>query len=153
MKPILVPSLFKDSFFNEFDTLFNTVFNSIQSESQSALIDVYGTYPKVDIISFKNKLKLILDIAGLRKSDITIETKDNILAITGSPSPDAVHGNDAGEYIFRERKTSKFKRQFKLSNKSDLSKTSASFDNGILTIEIPFIEEDKQVITNRIEIK
>ena len=89
------------------------------------------------------------EVPGLTKDDVSVEVKDNILAVSGERK---VKRDDDAVYVRKELKRSSFKRSFSLGDNLDSERISAEFENGILTITIPKIKP-VQVEARKVEIK
>ena len=104
--------------------------------SHDLLDSVWG--PRVAISENEKAYKVIVDLPGMGKEDVEITVEDNVLSISGERS------NDYGEEdtLHRnERNYGKFERKFKLGHSFETGKIDASFENGVLTIELPKSEE------------
>ena len=79
-------------------------------------------------------------LAGLDRKDIGIVFDDGVLTVKG-----AVKGEDSSKrtYFAREIGSGDFSRSFRLPNNVDPGKVSASYKEGLLTIEIPKREDAK----------
>jgi len=153
MKKQNLPSLFnyRDSFIDSFDS----VFDQMVQKQFPTLTDEFGldflsksSYPKVDIVDFKDRLEITSEIPGLSKQDISIEIKDSVLTISGKKLEKNQNG-EQGTYLYRELKHSSFKRSFTLSDNLASSRIKAKFENGTLNITIPKIEpkiEEAQIV-------
>jgi HSP20 family protein len=73
----------------------------------------------------------------MTKEDVNIELKDNCLTISGHTKAD--QPSEEAIYILRELKRSKFSRSFTLHENLDAENTKASFENGVLSIKIPYV--------------
>jgi HSP20 family protein len=136
-----LPSVFKHR--NNFVDSFDKVFDQLVAKSFPALTDEFGvdffsksSYPKVDVLDYKDKIKIISEIPGLTKSDIDIELKDEVLTISGKTNRAEENGTE-GTYLYRELKHSAFRRSFTLGDNFKSKDIKAKFKNGILNIEIP----------------
>ncbi len=130
-----------------FDELFKKEFPELYKET--GLLLSQGSYPKVNVIDFEDKVEIVAEIAGLSKDDISIDVDEYVLTIAGVTK----NNNTAkGAYLIRELKQSSFKRSFTFGDKFDMDKISAEFDNGILTIEVGKKQPEPKV-TKTIEIK
>ena len=69
------------------------------------------------------------------------EVEDGILTIAGDKH--SAFENDGAKVIRRELKQSSFKRSFELGELLDGENISASFKDGILSVEVPKIEPEK----------
>jgi HSP20 family protein len=79
-------------------------------------------------------------LPGLDRKDIDIVFDDGVLTVKGQGNGD---GTLNRTYFAREIGSGDFSRSFRLPNNVDPSKVSASFKEGLLTIEIPKREDAK----------
>ncbi len=104
--------------------------------------------PSVDIVEDKDAFVVTADLPGLTKKDISINIKENMLTISGERKSDI---KDEGKnYCRTERRYGAFKRSFQLTDKVIADKITASFKDGVLTVNVPKAEEVKP---KEIEIK
>ena len=146
-----VPSIIKhrDNFVNSFDRIFDQMISKQFPTLRDELgVDFFNksSYPKVDVIDYKDRVKIVSEIPGLTKSDIDIELKDEVLTISGRKSETEENGAD-GTYLYRELKHSAFRRAFTLGENFKSKDIKAKFKNGILNIEIPKVEPKKEEAT------
>jgi HSP20 family protein len=94
------------------------------------------TYPLANVISQDGTFILSLAIPGVAKADVSINIEKNKLTIKSE-----VENNTDTKYRLREFNYAKFERAFTLSDDVDTDNISAKFDNGVLTISIPTVEE------------
>ena len=133
----------RDAFIRSFDSMFddmlNTTFPTIKDMGVSV---TKGAYPKVNIVSHPDKVEIVAELAGFSKKDINLEIEEGLLTISGK-SPSCVDDDkDGPTYYLRELKRSSFKRSFKINDNLDMENVVASFDNGLLTINLPRIPEE-----------
>ena len=133
----------RDAFIRSFDSMFddmlNTTFPTIKDMGVSV---TKGAYPKVNIVSHDDKVEIVAELAGFSKKDINLEIEEGLLTISGK-SPSCVDDDkDGPTYYLRELKRSSFKRSFKINDNLDMENVVASFDNGLLTINLPRIPEE-----------
>ena len=104
--------------------------------------------PAVDI--YETDAAIVLDavLPGVRKEDVTVVVKDNILTITGDRSSDLIIEEDS--YFCRERCFGTFSRSFSMQHHVNPEKISAKFKNGVLTVSVPKPDNEKprQVTVN-----
>ena len=148
-----VPTIFKhrDNFIDSFDRVFDQMihkqFPTLTNEFGLDFLSK-SSYPKVDIIDFKDRLEINSEIPGLTKKDISIEIKEGVLSISGQKNG-KLEKEDKGTYLYRELKHSSFRRTFTLSDNLKTNDIKATFENGILNITLPKTEpvlEEAQVI-------
>ena len=116
---------------NPFDIL---VRNFFQDASQYSPLDKSKLSHPVDI--YTTEQGLIFDIActGISKEDIEIQLQDNILRINYTKPED----DQDFDYIHRGIAKRSFNLGWKVDSKFNLSKALATFENGLLTIGVPF---------------
>ena len=104
-------------------------------------------YMKCDIYEKDGKYHIEMDIPGFKKEEISVETKDGYLTITAEKKDEVNEDDKEKNYIRRERTYGKYQRSFYLGD-LDEEKIDASFENGMLKIEVPKKEEvdSKKVI-------
>ena len=93
-----------------------------------------------DIIEKENGYELQIDLPGVKKEDIKIEMNKNLINISVSISKSSDEENK--KYIRKERKTREIKRSFKIGEDIDEDNINASFENGILYLNLPKKEEN-----------
>jgi len=81
------------------------------------------------------------ELPGVKKEDISIEVKDNILTIRGERSEDSEVKEE--NYYRRERSFGSFQRSFSMPTEVSPESIKASFKDGVLKIEVPKPEEKK----------
>lgn len=145
-----LPSIFKhrDNFVNSFDKIFDQmVQKQFPTLTDELGVDFFSktSYPKVDIIDFKDTIKIVSEIPGLTKKDISVEVKDGVLTISGKKATKS-ESDTEGTYLYRELKHSSFKRSFTLGESLNTDKVNAKFENGILNVTIPKLEPKEEQI-------
>jgi HSP20 family protein len=96
-------------------------------------------FPAVNIFEKDDCLLVKAEVAGLNKKDIDIEIKEGYLKLSGKRELEPKEGF----YHRRERESGTFERLFKLPYHVDSEKVRASYDNGILTVEMEKAEAAK----------
>lgn len=93
-----------------------------------------------DIIEKANGYELQIDLPGVKKEDIKIEMNKNLINISVSISKSSDEENK--KYIRKERFTGEIKRSFNIGEDIDEDNINASFENGILYLNLPKKEEN-----------
>lgn len=93
-----------------------------------------------DIIEKENGYELQIDLPGAKKEDIKIEMNKNLINISVSISKSSDEENK--KYIRKERFTGEIKRSFNIGKDIDEDNINASFENGILYLNLPKKEEN-----------
>jgi HSP20 family protein len=91
--------------------------------------------PLVDFYEKDDNYVIKAELPGMNKEDIAIDVKDRLLTLSGERSFDNEVKDD--HYHRRERSHGKFHRIFALPVEVEADKISATFQDGVLTIEIP----------------
>lgn len=101
--------------------------------------------PYVDIKDKAGKIIVAADIPGVEKSDITINIRGDTLEISAEKKEEKEEEEEG--YIRRERSYKKFYRSIPLPTEVDSAKVDATFNNGVLRIEMPkvVVEEVKKI--------
>ena len=102
---------------------------------------------KCDIYEKDNVYNVEVDIPGIEKENIKIEFNKGTLTITAESKKEEV--DNSKKYLHRERKVyGKVQRSFYLGD-IDEENIKASFNNGILKVEVPKrLEENNRRIIN-----
>lgn len=104
----------------------------------------------VDIEETDTAYKVEADLPGLTKEDIKLDYADNVLSISAHKETESEEKDENKNYIRRERSSRSYSRQFLIKN-VDETEINASFENGVLIVDLPKKEKDDSK-TNRIEI-
>ena len=91
-----------------------------------------------DIFETDNELTLVLEMPGVRKSDVSVDLAENRLNIEGKIDFSKYAELDP---IYTEYNIGHYKRSFELSNRVDQTGISAEMEEGVLTILLPKAEE------------
>lgn len=146
----------RDEFLTPFDKIFDDFFAAnVPGFTSDFGVDFFekGSYPKVNVIDFSDKIQIEAEIPGLDKSDVNVELEANVLTIVGNKltTPDK-ESNETGTYIRRELKRSSFRRSFTLGDNICKDKVEAEFKNGMLLITLPKVKPVKPDV-KRITVK
>lgn len=96
--------------------------------------------PDVDIFESDDGLILMAELPGVRKEDLSVEVKDNLLTFRGVRVLD--EAMKAYHCLRRERQFGPFLRAFTLESPVQPDRVRAQFKTGVLRIEIPKPETD-----------
>ncbi len=134
----------------ELDALFNpTAFLNRQvkhSKKEGAEV----IRPAVDISEDKKTFFIYADLPGVKSDDVKINVEENVLTVSGKKLAvnRGIDKNEEGQQKLEykshrvERRFGEFSRSFQLPKSANLKQISASFSDGVLTLEIPKKEED-----------
>ena len=127
---------------DDMDRFFNTFFGRPPEE-------VEGFWsPTVDIEEDNENFLVKAELPGLKKEDIKISVRGNILSVSGERK----HESETKSKTFHriERSCGRFSRTIALSSDVDSDKVKATYKDGILTITLPKPESSKP---NEIEVE
>lgn len=100
---------------------------------------------KCDIYEKDDKYYIEMEVPGFNKEDIDISLKEGYLTIKAEKKMSNEEKDENKKYLRKERNYIKTERSFNLGN-IDEENIDASFENGVLKIEIPKVEENKRTI-------
>ena len=115
--------MYIENLFKELDGLFN-------ERSYQGFI--------ADVIEIENGHKIVGELPGVNKEDISIEFEDGVLYVSASIKVD-----DNEKYLLRERRNKNLRRTFSLGD-IDEESIKAKFENGLLIVSVLFKEEVKK---------
>jgi HSP20 family protein len=122
---------------NEINQLFEDFFDNGQNTSllPSEWVGSNVASPAVDIIEAEKSFKVEAELPGMESDDIEVTINDNFLTIRGEKKEDSEEQQD--NYIRRERYYGAYERTLSLPDTADAEKARASFNKGVLWVEIP----------------
>ena len=120
------------SIFDDMDKMINNVF---ENDWNFSVRSKTNWSPAVDVKESDNSFTLTADIPGLTKKEVKVNITDGILSISGERKFE--DEKESGNYHYRERRYGSFSRTFNLPETVNDKDISASFKNGILSIELP----------------
>ena len=121
------------------DEMLGTDVSTLQSSSMN-----------VDLVENHQAFVLKADLPGVQKEDIQVDFKDGYLTI--SVESKESQESKEGETVLRlERKFSKKIRSFQFDDLINIENITASYENGVLTLELPKKEQQNSIV--KIEIK
>jgi len=100
--------------------------------------------PSVDIKETDDAYTITADLPGMKKKEVKVTLNDGVLEITGERTVE--NKEDNSTYHRRERSYGSFSRSFNLPETILEDKITASFKDGILSVEVPKAEEVKPKI-------
>ncbi len=105
----------------------------------------YETFsiPTVNIIENLPNFVVELAAPGLQKEDFTIEVEEDTLKISSKKVEEKTEETNDSSFIRREFNYKSFERSFKLPENIKVEDIQASYENGVLRVTIPKMEEKK----------
>ena len=129
---------------------FGSRFNSLLSEFDNKESSLSSFTPVVNTREGEFAYHVDTDLPGVKKEDIKIDIKDNILTISGERN----HKEEVKEEDYHRIETSfgKFERSFTLPNGTDSENITASSKDGVLEVVIPKLKSETEK-AKKIEVK
>jgi len=130
-RPFYMSNLFYDDFF-------------------TALQNRTSSMPSVNIHEDEKKYTLELAIPGMDKKDLKIDINEDVLTISSESKNETEENSDG--YKRKEFSYSSFSRSFYIPENVNRDKIEAGYKDGILTVGLPKLEEERSKITRQINI-
>lgn len=130
-RPFNMPNFFDDDFF--------PVLNSRTS-----------SMPAVNIREDEKHFALDLAIPGMKKEDLNIDINEDVLTISSESKNETTEESDG--YKKKEFNYSSFCRSFYIPENVNREKIDAAYKDGILTVSLPKLEEEKKNLSRQVAI-
>jgi HSP20 family protein len=138
------PDKNKNALIPGFDNVFESIFNDTFFNER-----IISRVPATNISESENHFHVELAVPGLKKEDFKLNLDRNILTVSVEKQAEQ---NVQKNYSKREYAYSSFVRSFTLPDSVNAEKIEASYNDGVLAIDLPKREESKSV-RKQIEIK
>ena len=122
---------------NEFDLLGEMFADPFFTEHESKIM-------KTDIKEKTDKYLIGIELPGYQKENIKIDVEDGYLTVHAEINSDNEE-KEEGKFVRRERYVGSCSRSFYVGNEVKSEDIKASFKNGILKIEVPKKEYNKEL--------
>lgn len=130
-RPFYMGSIFDDDFFPV-----------MQSRSNSM--------PAVNIKEDEKRYVLDLAVPGIDKKDLKIDIDKDVLTISSETKHESEE--DTEGYKRKEFSYTSFCRSFQIPENVNKEKIEAGYKDGILSVELPKLEEEKSKISRQVKI-
>ncbi|GGK60060.1 Hsp20/alpha crystallin family protein [Rufibacter glacialis] len=108
-----------------------------------------GFTPAVDLWETESSYEVELVLPGVTKENITVEFEEGVLRVSGERA--FKKENQQLKYHRVENLYGKFRRSFQLPEHVDAAAIQAQFENGVLHVSVPKVEE--KVVKHQISVK
>ena len=132
-----------NSAFSLLDREFGDLFDGFWNRSYAPAFN-----PRVEINETDKAYELTVEVPGVRKEEIHVETEDGTLRLWGEKKTE--NKSEQENCCFSERSYGSFERRFKLPDHVDAGKIEAHYRDGLLELRIPKAEQAQK---KAIEIK
>ena len=119
--------------FNEFDRIFDRPATPYRSEENWGLA--------LDVIENEDGYTIKASVPGINADDLEITLEDNVLTIKGEVESNEDINQE--QYHLRERRYGSFSRSVKFPVLVNSDAVEASYDKGVLSLNVPKAEEVK----------
>jgi len=123
---------------NEMNRLFGSVFDEPAAGNGGTL---RRWMPAMDLLETDSHFVLRADLPGMSEEDVNIEVEERVLTVSGERKAEHKESKDSFQRI--ERAFGSFSRSLTLPDGVDPEAVSASFDRGVLEVQIPKPEQRK----------
>ena len=138
-----------------FDDMFNDAFGLIpMSGRHNPLYGRHGkNLMKTDVRETENSYELDVDLPGFKKDEVKVELEDGYLTISAAKGLDKDEKDMEGRYIRQERYTGQCSRSFYVGDTVEAKDISAKYEDGILKLSLPKVDQKKLPAKNSITIE
>lgn len=118
--------------------MFNEPFNTLEWTPEIATA---AWTPVVDVFEDTAVLRFVAELPGVKPADVKLTVEGNLLTIRGTKEQVA---EETAERVHRyERQYGAFERSFMLPATLDTAHIKAAYENGVLTVIVPKLEQAK----------
>ena len=97
--------------------------------------------PAIDVVELDESLVLTAELPGMKKEEVELQIENGLLTIRGEKKQEK-EKETPRMHVF-ERSYGVFERVFALPQSVDWEKIKAEFENGVLTIIVPKLAQEK----------
>ena len=119
----------------DFSPLFRSMigFDRMAPSLENAFRNEAGGYPPYNLeVQDENQYRITMAVAGFSEDELRIETKENLLTVSGARNQDGDEENR--RYLYRGIATRSFERRFQLADYVKV--VDARLENGLLHIDL-----------------
>ena len=98
--------------------------------------------PQIEVVQRDNKLAIRADLPGMRQEDLQIQLEDDSLVISGERRDE--REDQRGDVTYSERVYGQFTRVIPLPAGVQPDQVTASFEHGVLEIEVPLPRQSER---------
>jgi len=132
-----------DVFQGEFDRLFESLRRGFD-------LPMFGRYevpfgamvPTMDVTEDEDRFRVAVELPGMDEKDVAVVLSNNVLTIKGEKRVET--DETKKPYAYKERSYGSFCRSIPLDVEVVTDKIEATFDKGVLTIDLPKTAEAKK---------
>lgn len=133
---MLLPSIFGERLFDDFMDF------PMRGRMENQMM-------RTDVRDAGDHFELQMEMPGFKKEDVKAQLKDGMLTVSAGTSSSDDKQDDQGRYIRRERFSGSCSRSFYVGESVTQEDIRAKFEDGILKISVPKIEDRPQIEENK----
>lgn len=122
-----------------FDGMMKELFNEFPAAVNKAVREDVLQFPPVNIVEKITNYQVEIAVPGFEKTDFNIKLEGNILTVSTEKKDTVSETTD--KMIRKEFSYRSFKRSFTIDEKIDSEHINATYENGILKLELPKRED------------
>lgn len=122
-----------------FDGMMKELFNEFPAAVNKAVREDVLQFPPVNIVEKASNYQVEIAAPGFEKTDFNIKLEGNILTVSTEKKDTVSETTD--KMIRKEFSYRSFKRSFTIDEKIDSEHINATYENGILKLELPKRED------------
>jgi len=126
------------TFRREMDRLFDDALRSVGSspaQTNGAAAGGNVMAPRIDVSDTDNDVRVYVELPGVSQEDVEVSLANDVLSISGQKR--IARGETKENFYVVERSFGAFARSIRLPFPVDPDQVQASFDNGVLTVNLP----------------
>ena len=132
-----------DAFYRDFDRLFENLWRGFGLPMLGQYeVPSWATMPRMDVTEDEDRFHIAVELPGMDEKDVEVVLSDNVLTIKGEKKVETEETKKP--YAYMERSYGSFRRSIPLDVEVVTDKIEASFDKGVLTIDLPKTAEAKK---------
>jgi len=121
---------------------FNGMFGDLFEQDRNRMdLQNFDWAPRVNVEEQEDRFEITADVPGMKKEEIDIEVRDNVLTIKGERKLEKEEENT--NYHVCERSYGTFRRAFTLPENVTADDIEAEYADGILRLTVPKNEPEK----------
>jgi HSP20 family protein len=125
---------------------------NVENNPERSLPENCGCLPETNIRRNPDHYRIDMAAPGRNKDDFSVKLEENLLSISYTKAETENGEGNTFKYLRKEFDDKSFTRHFTLPETTDKEKISAKYENGILSVNIPIDEPEKNRISKKINI-
>ena len=143
---LYVPSIFGENLMDDFMDDFGFGFDDSCFGRKNPLCGKRAkNMMKTDVREKDDAYEVAVDLPGFKKDEIHLELKDGYITISAAKGLDKDEKDKKGRLIRQERYAGSMSRSFYVGENLKQEDIKARFENGVLTLDFPKAEMNRQV--------